>query len=398
MDTKKTTNKESVQTEKTEAKVDTVKKADSKAKVDLPEATYSDSEIVMRTEAAEKKRNAVLLLLPWRIFKVIWHHDWNPGGRKEGDYLSLYTEICAIGINTNPIVSLRMAIAEVIELLKSPKNDPKVIKALWGLCGHLRTTCIIKAETDNPEAFKKHWADGVMVEIVQGLDPDQELYLAQDHDTVSRDKLTVVRQAIEQLGRGCSVRDVSLKLWSELEQNFSSVSDQCKAKIKAATTAKEKIKIMLDFRRGTVQNLFYLAVKLPDYCLKAYVRGLTGEEGDKLALADAVNLNTAQGKVGSKAIPTKTFLDLYASRTDSFDKINEGPKPLNAKQRKEFWGMLGSKVAEAFRLHLEGIKQLSFIDLDCELLTMEDEGTLVLPVLDIAAESLAIQKDIAQAS
>lgn len=398
MDTNKTTNKASNQTAETAKETSKVNKAETKAKTSLPEKVYSDSEIVMRSEAAEAKRNAVLFLLPYRIFKAIWHNDWNPGGRKDDDYLSLYTEICAIGINTNPVVSLRIAIAEVIELLKNPKNDAKVIEAFWGLCGHLRKMGISKAETDNPEAFKKFWADGVMVEVVQGLDTAQELYLAQDHDTVARDKLSVVKQAVEALARGCSVRDVSLKLWSELEANFSSVSDQCKAKIKAATSTKEKITIMLGFRRGTVQNLYYLAMKLPDYCLKAYIRSLTGEEGDKIALHDAVNLNTAQGETGTKAIPTKTFTDLYAQRTNDFGKVDDGPTPLNKKQRKDFWGMYGSKLFEAFRLHLEGLQQLSFMELDCQLITMEDEGTLVDPVLEIAAESIEKKKDIAQAS
>ena len=367
-------------------------------KVEKIEKVYSDAEIVMRSDAAEKKRNAVLFSLPVRIFMAIWDYAWNPGGRKVGDHLSLYNEITTIGMNTKPVISSRITLKELVELLKDKKNDKSVIKALKGLCGHLRSVCVSQAEIENPEAFKKFWANGVDVEIVQSLDPNQELYLAEDHDTVSRDKETVIRQAVGMFQRSCTARDVTLKLWDELSIHFSPISGDNKAKIAAAPTIADKIKIMLKIRRGVVQNLSYLAVKLPDYCLKAYLRSLSGEDGDKLRLGDAVNLNTAQAKAGTKAHPTKTFVDLYAQKTDGYGKESDGPKPLNRKQRADFFGMYSNPLFELIRMIIEGEVQISLMEEDCQLLDLIATGEFSSDQFKIAVEAIQKRLDAANAA
>ena len=362
------------------------------------EKIYSDAEVVMRTDAAEKKRNAVLFLLPFRIFKAVWDFKWNPGGRKEGDHLSLYQEITTVGMNTKPIVSLRILIKELVELLKSEKNDKKVISSLKGLCGHLRSIVVIRSEKASPEAFKKFFADGIQIEIIEGLTPDQELYLAQDHDTVSRDKATVIRQAVDMFKRSCTVRDVTLKLWDELSIHFSALTGEQKAKIIAATTVADKIKVMLKIRRGVVQNLSSFAVKLPTYCLTAYLRSLTGEDGDKIKLSDARELHKAQGKAGTKTNPTKSFADLYARTIKEYGQAKNGPTPLTRKTRGEFFGMYESPLWELIRQHLEGEANFDFTEIDCQLTDLANEGKFSDDKFKIATEAIKKRLDAVNAS
>lgn len=369
-------------------------KPTEKVKVDK---IYSDSEVIMRTEASEKKRNAVLVLLPFRIFKVIWDHVWNPGGRKTGDHLSLYQEITTVGMNTTPVISCRILIKELIEFLKSEKNDSKVIAALKGLEGHLRSIVVIEAENASPEAFKRFWANGVHVEVVQDLSPDQELYLAQDHDTVSRHKETVIRQAIDMLRRSCSIRDVTLKLWDELSTHFSALTGEQKAKIAASPTIAAKIKVMLKIRQGTVQNISSLAVKLPTYCLTAYLRDLSGEDGDKIKLGDARDLHKAQGDVGTKANPTKAFADLYASTVKNYGQASSGPKALSRKARGEFFGQYESPLWELIRQQLEGEANHDFTEIDCQLCDLSNEGKFTSEKFKLATEAIKKRLDAANA-
>lgn len=371
-------------------------KPTDKVKVEL---TYSDAEVVMRSDAAEKKRNSVLFLLPFRIFKLIWDHVWNPGGRKEGDHLSLYQEITTVGMNTTPVISCRkLSVKELAELLKDKKNDKQIIGSLKGLEGHLRSLVVVQAEKASPEAFKKFWADGIHVEVIQGLSTDQELYLAQDHDTVSRHKEVVIRQAVDMLRRFCTIRDVTLKLWDELAVHFRPVDGVVKAKITAATTVSEKIKIMLKFRQGTMQNISSLAVKLPNYCLTAYLRSLSGEDGDKITLGNARDLHQAQGTAGTKANPTKTFADMYAQKTKEFGQISSGPKALSRKDRGLFFGQYQSPLWELIRQQMEGEGQYDFTEIDCQLTDLANEGKFNDDKFKLAEEAIQKRLDAANAT
>ena len=376
-------------------KVESDPKPTEKVKVDK---IYSDAEVIMRTDASEKKRNAVLLLLPFRIFKVIWDHIWNPGGRKAGDHLSLYQEIVTVGMNTTPVVSCRIKIKELVELLKSEKNDKKVIAAMKGLEGHLRSIVVVEAEKASPDAFKKFWANGVHVEVIEGLSTDQELYLAQDHDTVSRDKEVVIRQAVDMFRRSCSVRDVTLKIWDELGLHFSALTGEQKAKIIAAPTVAEKIKVMLKIRRGTVQNISSLAIKLPAYCLTAYLRDLSGADGDKIKLGDARDLHKAQGKVGTKANPTKAFADLYAATVKNYGQAANGPKALTRKARGEFFGQYESPLWELIRQQMEGESNHDFTEIDCSLVDLSNEGLFTSDKFKLATEAIQKRLDAANAA
>jgi hypothetical protein len=374
------------------------KDASKKADVTKEPAIFTDNEVLIRADAATKVRDSVLLLLPFRIFSLIWHYGWNPGGRKPDDHLSLVKEILAVGMTSTPVVSCRVKVKELVELMKSDKNDEKVVKALWGLRGHLRSIVVKQAKVDSPVAFEKHWGKGVPVEVVEGLTPVQELYIAEDHDTISRDKLTVIRQIINMFICGLSVRAVTLKMWDELLTHFNALNGKQKAKIAAASGDAAKIREMLDIKRGTVQNLGYLATKLPDYCLAAYIKTITGEDGDKLKLGDAVHLNTAQGTAGTKANPTKKFTDLYKSCIANYGKASSGVKPMNTKERFEFFGTFKSKLGEAIRMHIDREANFDFTNIDIFLQDSADAGHLVSPILEEAAASIQKRLDAANAS
>ena len=361
------------------------------------EKTYTDEEVVMRTDAAEKRRNARLITLPFRIFELIWDYAWNPGKRAEGDHLALYEEITAVGLKVNPIVSVGMKVDELIELLKDAKNDKRVVKALLGLCGHLRSIGVRQAKAESPKAFAKFWANGIQVEAIEGLTDTQKYYIACDHDTVSRSKPSIIQQAIEMFKRGCTEKDVALTLWDELNIAFRPLNGKQKAKIREAKGVAAKAKAMFLIRRGAVQNIHYYATKLPDYCLQAYMREVKGEEGEKLKHADAVDLHTAQGEVGTKANPTKAFTDLYALRIKTYGQKDEGPKVLNKKQLMEFFGQYRSPFWEALRLHIMGEAKLNFDDEDMQLLACEQGGDFGTPNFTTANASIKKRLDAANA-
>lgn len=384
---------------------ESVKEAVEPAKnVKAEKPIYSDGDIVMAMEANEAKRGSIVMLIPFLVYKLIWDHNWNPGGRSKGDHLSLYTEILAVGMNTLQIVSSRIDVQRLeaifAKLIADPTNGKLIeeaAKALHGLCGFLRSIVVCKANDNDPLAFEKHWANGIPCEVVFGLSTDQEMYVAQDHDTVSRSKVAIIEQAVLMFKKSRTVRDVTLKLFDELSTHFTALSGDQKKKINEAASDGDKIKEMLKIRRGVMQNISYLAIKLPPYCLQAYVRSLNGEAGDRIKLGDAVHLNTANKK-GTKANPTKKFTDLYKQKVESFGKAKAGPKPLNQKQIAEFFGMYGNDLFELIRMHLMGEANIAFDEEDVQLIDLIESNELESDQFAVARESKQKAIDAANAA
>jgi len=333
-------------------------------------APYSDKEVVMRHGANTAMSNSTTVTIPVGVFLKIWDYDWNPGGRSDDDFISLYDEITTVGMNTRPVISCNVDADSLTNLTAA-----KAAKALLGLRGHLRSKVVANCKDKNPDRFDALWANGVVCEVVTGLSKEQQYYLACDHNTVPRDKVAIARQAVSMRKRGCTERDVILQLWDELATVFNPLQPKRITMIKAATTLADKIKEMVAARRGVVQ-LFSKFSQLPDKVFGAWENSEKGKEGAKISHSDVATLWTAN-KGGTVKSPTVGFEAAFDVCTAEYGKPKTtGPKPMNVNKLEELYLQIGSKTLQALYLKIRYSNEMDLEELDSLLLTLEQDGTI----------------------
>jgi hypothetical protein len=271
-------------------------------------------------------------------------------------------------------------------------DEAGLIEILKGLRGHLRQTCVVRAFLDNPVEFEKHWGEGVPIELVFGLTEPMEYYLACDHNTVSRSRVSVIMQVFEMFKRGCSETDVVLQTWDELGIHFTAVTADQMARIKAHKTAAGQAKEMKAIRRGVVQPLHYIATNLPSYVEEAVLNHERGEEGPKLKYSVAGALNTANLE-GSQQTPTASFTDLYATKLKEYGQKSKGTSVRSQKEMKEFFGRWTSDTMELFRMWMFKEVDINFMELDSQLCDNEAAGNIKMPAFAQAQAVRNARKD-----
>lgn len=358
---------------------------------------YSSTVALMMSSANTAMKDKATIVLPFVVFASdkVWNEKWNPGRRGPNDHLSLYTEIVEVGMKTFPLLNFRGTRAEFDKLMTA--NDTKgLIALLNGEQGFLRRRCVIIASKENKPSFEKHWAKGVMVDVVFGMTPEQELYLARDHNTISRSRISVMEQGVEMFQSGRTEIDVALTLWDELSVHWNTTTSDQMKRILAHKDLKGQAQEMKKVRRGIVQPLHYLANSLPLYALEAMYRGETGNDGPKIKLNDAYDLNKAN-KEGSQQTPTGTFSEVFKGKVEEFGKKKVATTRTTA-EMKEFFGRTASNVLEAIRMFYFKEADINIMDIDSQLCDNEAADNIASPYFEITKAAKAARQDAANAA
>lgn len=391
----KDTNKSKTEAQKpkTEAKKTEAKASKPTKVVEI----YNPTVALMMSEANTAMKKKATVIIPFDIFKSdkVWNEDWNPGRRGANDHLSLYTEIVEVGMKTNPLLNFRGPRSKFDELVKANHNKD-LIDLLNGLQGYLRRRCTIIAEKQDKPAFEKHWSKGITVDIVYNMTPEQELYLARDHNTITRSRVAVIEQAIDMFQCGRSEVDVCLTLWDELASHWRPVTPEQMVKILAHSDLKGQASEMKKVRRGVMQQLHYLASNLPLYALEAAYRSEKGEDGPKIKLGDAIDLNKANGE-GSQQTPTGSFTELFQQKVEQYGKKKASTTRTTA-EMKEFFGRLGSQTMEAVRMFYFKEADINFMEIDSQLCDNEGADNIVSPYFEMTKASKQARQDAANAA
>ena len=387
---------------KTNGKSDTKTTGKSEAKTEAKKPAkvveiYSPTVALMMAEANTAMKQKATVILPFDVFKSdkVWDEKWNPGKRGANDHLSLFNEIVEVGMKTNPLVGFRGKRSYFDELVKAA-NIKGLIALLIGLQGYLRRRCIVIAEKQNKPAFEKHWSKGITVDIVFDMAPEQELYIARDHNTISRSRVVVIEQAIDMFQCGRSEVDVALTLWDELATHWRPVTPEQMAKILAHKDLKGQATEMKQVRRGVMQQLHYLANNLPLYALEAALRSERGDDGPKIKLGDAISLNTANQE-GTQLTPTGSFTELFKSKVEQYGKKKVAAVRTTA-EMKEFFGRLGSQTMEALRMYYFKEADINLMDIDSQLCDNEGAGNINSPYFEMTKAAKAARQDAANAA
>jgi len=358
---------------------------------------YTSTVALMMTEANAAMKQKATVVIPFDVFKAdkVFDEKWNPGGRGVNDHLSLYNEIVEAGMKTFPLLNFRGTRPEFDGLMKA-KNNKALIAALFLLQGYLRRRIAVLAETKDKAAFEKHWKDGITVDIVFGMTPEQELYLARDHNTISRSRPSVIEQAIDMFQCGRSEIDVCLTLWDELATHWRPVTPEQMAKILSHKDLKKQAQEMKGVRRGVMQQLHYLACNLPLYALEAAMRSERGEDGPKIKLGDAIALNTAN-KEGTQTTPTGSFTEQFQQKVEQYGKKKAAATRTTA-EMKEFFGRCGSQTLEAIRMFYFKEADINIMDIDSQLCDNEGASNINSPYFEMTKAAKAARQDAANAA
>lgn len=358
---------------------------------------YNPTVALMMSEANAAMKQKATVSLPFDIFKSdkVWNEAWNPGKRGANDHLSLYNEVIEVGLKTNLLLNFRSSRAKFDELIKAT-HIKGLIELLIGLQGYLRRRCVVIAEKRDKPAFEKHWSKGIIVDIVFEMTPEQELYLARDHNTISRSRVAVIEQAIDMFQCGRTEVDVCLTLWDELATHWRPVTPEQMVKILAHKDLKGQSTEMKDVRRGIMQQMHYLACNLPLYALEAAYRGEKGEDGPKIKLGDAVDLNKAN-REGTQQTPTGSFSELFQQKVEEYGK-KKSSSTRTAAEMKEFFGRLGSQTMEAVRMYYYKEADINFMEIDSQLCDNESAENIVSPYFEMTKASKLARQDAANAA
>ncbi len=335
-------------------------KAEAEADAKEVKPLLSSEEALMRMGAIEKLQNAKTEYMTFKEFEKAWDEDWNPGKRAKGAELPLYAGICEIGLKVTPVVGFK-------------------VKGLGtrGLQGHLRARCVKRMHKENPEAYMKHFSNGIRVLMVSGLTEVEAYFLACDHDTVARDRIAVIDQGMVMFNRGCTEKDVCLTLWVEFEGVYRPVKGDRIVAIRNAKTAAEAEKEMCECRRGVTQQIKAFT-KLPKEIYDYY-------KNDYYGIEDVPTLNGTQvtklgkaNKGGSKHDTTPK----YKGDLKQFLAINRGDvivdvkRPLSVTKLDEEISKLGSKTAKLIMFKVRYGLPVSIVESDEELMKLEADGVL----------------------
>jgi hypothetical protein len=139
---------------------------------------------------------------------------------------------------------------------------------------------------------------------------------------------------------------------------------------------------MISARRGVIQQIECFAKFLPDKVYDAYVRGLNGEDGDKIKTSDLNNLKKANGGSLNRATPTAEFEKAFELAVDTFgEKLPDGERILSATKFNDLGKLLTSKTLRAVFYRVRFGKEIDLTELDSTLLDLEREGLIDIPAI-----------------
>jgi len=268
---------------------------------------YSLKDRAMQETANTAVAGSTIVKLAMDAFLGCWDEEWNPGQRGPKDHFQLLSSIEEVGLNTLPVVS------------KDAKGQLK------GLRGHLRSQCIRKILADNPNVAKTHWPSGVFVQLVEGLDDEQQLYIARDHgQVVKRSRDAIIREGIDRMKNGQKPKAVMMSLLGELSEVWPPVTGKAKKRIAEAKTEAEFVEAMYATRRNGFQVMQALALNLPTEVADAYICDLNGDDsGERILQSQILKLQAANSDAIKQSEPSDNYKALYKQYVEE----NAGTRP-----------------------------------------------------------------------
>jgi hypothetical protein len=317
----------------------------------------------MQADAIQKLHAAKLVYLTVDQVTASADEAWNPGKRDAEDWKGLAPHIIAVGQKEPIVLSLRSGTIDAIA---------KAV--LWLMRGFLRMNVAQYVDDLKDGTFERVYPKGIPALVVLGLTPDQEYFLACDHDTITRSPWALILQGIEMFAQGYNEGDIAIAMNAELTSAFPP-NGEYKGKLAEAKTPADFDKLVKSHWRQKTQEM-KAAYRLPKPAFEAYKNWQLGIEGPQLNGTQLKKLDATNSKGGTATAPTAEYLTEMGSFLLANATGTAGPKPLAQSKMKEAYKLYASDTFKGIcAIYALSIK-LDVRELDAQLAELEKAGTI----------------------